>query len=108
MDQPPTPPTPDRLASFASALQRLIERHGGASPDLTARVAEAVRQLTDALAAGAVDGQGLTALSVVQIRAGKFAARCLPAALYQDPKRLLALRAELRKLALALLGDPTT
>lgn len=42
---------------------------------------------------------------MVRIRAGKFAATRLPAALYQDPQQLGALRAEIARIAREFVGE---
>jgi hypothetical protein len=96
-------PNDHQIAAFEQALGELIVRHGGArNPSLEA---QCVAQIVAALAETSADGASLSKLDVVRIRAGKFAATRLPAALYRDAPRLAALRAEIGRIARSFVGD---
>jgi hypothetical protein len=91
------------MAAFAEALGELIERHGGArSPNLEAAC---VAQIVTALGETSADGASLSRLDVVRIRAGKFAATRLPAALYRDPAALAELRADIARISSEFVGS---
>jgi hypothetical protein len=94
---------PDRSRELTHALGKLIERFGGTRN--TALEAACVAQIESALAETSDDGASLSQLDVVRIRAGKFAATRLPAALYRDPAALAALSSEILGLAKAFVGD---
>lgn len=96
-------PNDHEIAAFEQALGELIERHGGArNQNLEAAC---VAQIVTALRETAADGASLSALDVVRIRAGKFAATRLPAALYRDPAKLAALRADIARISSEFVGS---
>jgi hypothetical protein len=96
-------PNDHEIAAFEQALGELVERHGGTRrPNLEAAC---VAQIVTALGETAADGSSLSRLDVVRIRAGKFAATRLPAALYRDPARLAALRADIAQIAREFVGS---
>lgn len=87
-------------------LEALLIAHGAQQTrDLSERVARCVEQILEALQATASDGTSLSALDVFRIRAGKFAATRLPPALYREPQKLAALRADIQRLGLDFLGE---
>jgi hypothetical protein len=96
-------PNDHEIAAFEQALGELIVRFGGSRHE--GREASCVAQIVTALAETAADGSSLSKLDVVRIRAGKFAATRLPAALYRDPQKLAALRAEIGRIARDFVGD---
>ena len=95
-------PNSHEIAVFEQALGELIEHHGGTrNPALEAAC---VAQIVTALGETSADGASLSKLDVVRIRAGKFAATRLPAALYREPASLAALRAEIARIARDFVG----
>jgi hypothetical protein len=96
-------PKVDRCREFTHGLGKLIERFGGTRD--AAAEARCVAQIVEALSETAQDGESLSPLDVVRIRAGKFAATRLPPALYRDPSALTALRGEIHRLARAFVGE---
>ena len=95
MKSAPTSTRAQHDARLVEGLRELIARYGDATTAVSAPVVAAVEQLRVALAASAGDEGSLTALEITRIRLGKFAATRLPPALYRDPTRLAALRAEI-------------
>lgn len=94
----------EERARFERDLVRVLAKFGAvADEQLAARATRAVDQLLDALSASATDGGSLTPLDVVRVRANKFAAAQLPAAVFRDLHKLAALRAEILQLARGLL-----
>ncbi|MDB4975794.1 MAG: hypothetical protein JWN48_4135 [Myxococcaceae bacterium] len=93
-----------RRRCFEHDLCRLLLDFGASDEGLAPAVARATSELLVALGQSASDGQSLTPLDVVRIRANKFAALRLPPAVFRDPRALAALRAELLRLARMLLG----
>lgn len=90
----------------ARALSELLVRYGApGGEDLDETVTQAIAQLETALTQTSDDGESLSALDVTRIRLGKLAAFLLPPALFRDPPKLAALRAELHTLALSHLGE---
>lgn len=95
----------DARITFERGFSALLVRFGARDEvALAEEVTQAVDTMLAALGESAQDGQSLSPLDVVRIRAGKFAAARVPAAVFRDPKQLSALRAEIMQLALAWLG----
>ena len=92
--------------ALEQALRALLLRYGAVDgPDLDSKVMGCVTQIEEALAATANDSKSLSPLDVVRIRAGKFAASLTPPAVFRDPRRLMALRAEIHEMALSFVGE---
>lgn len=95
---------PEQRRVFEAEFVALLLRFGARADDLSAGVRTALDESVAALSASAEDGTSLPALAVLRIRAGKFAAARLPAALYRDRAQLAALRGEIQRLSAALLA----
>ncbi len=86
-------------------LCKILMRHGASDgADLDAAVTRALEQLGPAIAMTTCEDDSLPVLDVVRIRLGKLAAFVLPPALFRDPSKLSALRADLHTLSIALVG----
>jgi hypothetical protein len=94
---------PARRAELEGALGALLVRYGAAEAGLPDAVRGAISASEEALEASASDGRSLSPLDVLRIRAGKFAAARVPAAVFRDPARLAALRREIHTLCVAAL-----
>jgi hypothetical protein len=94
----------ERRRQYETAFVALLLRFGAREPGLREDVAQTVTESLLALADCTNDGTSLSGLDVLRIRAGKFAAARLPAALYRDRAQLAALRREILRLAEAWLG----
>jgi hypothetical protein len=90
--------------NFETGFVLVLMRFGADELGLREAVTRAVDESIAAWSATADDGGSLSALDVLRIRAGKFAATRLPAALYRDAAQLAALRREILRLSEALLG----
>jgi hypothetical protein len=87
-----------RRQEFELGFALLLVRFGADEADLRDDVARTVDESLRASSASTDDGSSLSALDVLRIRAGKFAAARLPAALYRDAARLFELRREIKRL----------
>jgi hypothetical protein len=94
-----------RRQEYEAALVALLVRFGAREAGLREAVVRTLTESVVALTESARDGASLSALDVLRIRAGKFAAARLPASLYHDRGRLFALRREIQRLVEALLGS---
>jgi hypothetical protein len=92
-------------AELERALAALLVRYGASEAGLADAVRLAIDASEDALAASASDGRSLSPLDVLRIRAGKFAATRVPAAVFRDAARIAALRREIHTLCTAALPD---
>lgn len=90
-------------SDFEAAFISLLLRFGAREDDLKSAVTHAVDEAVAALVHSANDGASLSALTVLRIRAGKFAATRVPATVYRDRAQLLLLRSEIQRLSVALL-----
>ena len=94
----------ERRRAFEAAFVALLVRMGAQESALTEAVANTLDESLVALNESDHDGRSLSAFDVLRIRAGKFAAARLPAALYREPRQLAQLRREIAELVAALLG----
>jgi len=99
-----SPLEPALRRAFEDAFVALLLRFGAREADLRAQVSATVDESVRALEAGTEGSASLSRLDVLRIRAGKFAAARLPAAVYRDPAQLAALRREIQSMCAALLG----
>lgn len=95
---------PERRRAFEAAFTALLMRMGAEDSGLHEQVAKTLDESVTALSESDDDGRSLGAFDVLRIRAGKFAAARLPAALYREPRELARLRREIAELVAELLG----
>jgi hypothetical protein len=95
----------DPRGRFEQALRGLISRFGVADgPALATAVRMGVDGMLEALQESDSDGESLSPLDVVRIRANKLLATQLPPRVFRDARQLATLRAEVRCLCEAWLG----
>lgn len=94
---------PERRRVFEDAFVALLVRFGARADGLRAQVSATLDDSSRALQEGTGGGASLSQLDVLRIRAGKFAAARLPAAVYRDAAQLSALRRDIEHMCAALL-----
>ena len=94
----------ERRRAFEAAFVALLVRMGADPAGLHEDVARTLDESLVALNESSDDGRSLSAFDVLRIRAGKFAAARLPAAIYREPRELSRLRRELADRIAELLG----
>ncbi len=94
----------ERRRAFEAAFVALLVRLGAERTGLPELVASTLDESLVALNESADDGRSLSAFDVLRIRAGKFAATRLPAALYREQHQLALLRRQIAELVAELLG----
>jgi hypothetical protein len=99
---------PARRSELEQGLMALLLRHGAQRDGLAEGVRAAIDHSLEAFAATAGDGRSLSPLDVLRIRLGKFAATCVPPALFRDAPTLAALRREIHTLSVRALPPELT